>query len=265
MQPQTQSPLAKLLALAQLSESINRPQLEQQQVDQHSRQAMLANALQMLGLQQQGQESQARLALEGRRVDNENAYHNSQAEHQQNQFQTALDKEDEHSLLNQFQGGQIPSDTILDMYRTNPRLAPKIDAIRQGQVQSNINHQNPLLAAVYGDKNNHNDPQKLQQALSTFHTTIPNEQVWNGLNWDQLNSSLPAAIPKHPSAFSDRQGGLLNFNEPGVIVPFLQQHGVIPQLPSPEERKSRWQQLMDAPDSPMSLLFGQKKQPQPLQ
>lgn len=200
--------LKQLMALAGLQSQLQQPQIEQQQANDRGQHERMGSAMQLLGLLQQQQENQGQQQYRSGVLANDQAkqkedvrYHDSMLEKTDSQGKSAL----KSKVYGDYLGGLEHDPNITGHQRQSayeslyPELGSANQAMHQVGVQDRVAPVQGQLQSVYNQ--HHNDIGGLNKFLSTYGASIPQE-VWNGVNWDQLNQSLPAPTPKAPSSSS---------------------------------------------------------------
>lgn len=195
--------------------------LEQQQISDRQHQGRVMQAIQLLGLQQQQAQDAARQqqAADMLGLQREEAGANAQFR-QDTLGETRANRQGDErhrgvleqqgsdalamQLVREMMGNpSIPLDTALGFAPASQQA--NIDRMRSTALQGRIGQATAAVSPVY--QANQNNPAKIAEALKVIegqYMTQP--EVWNGIPWEQLNSSLSSTSASGPSV--PRRGGL---------------------------------------------------------
>lgn len=248
--------LQELQQLLQLSNLSQQPGMEQQRLQQQQKEGNIHALLTLLGLQQQQQGQQAHLGFEREQAQQQAAHQATQDTAAQDNIKKGITIEGMKMLQEGTRGGQQVNPTVDALLGA---MIPEYKQAMQDQYWKNstdqYNQNQDAFNKIY-------DPVKPQvaSAFGTLNHFTPDAMTWLTQN-AQSQPKAPVAPGLVQQMFGSGPTAPMIGTEPreGGVLPYLKQTGVIPTLPTPEERAARSQSLWDAPDSPLSILFGRKK------
>lgn len=243
----SQNKLATLAALAGLSQQLGAGPRQDAENAARDQQGRVAQALQLLGLQQTGQNQQQEAAFHQQQLGLEGQHYADEATRNTNQQQEAAatnEKGIQLQVLRELMANHVPGQamdpTALQfMQKLAPDLVPIVQHQHDAEVQNQISQTLPNVQGLY-DKGGANLPGLLGHMEQS---TQP--EVWNGLPWNQLNAGLK---PPEPSIWSRMfgSGGQQQMQAP------QQQQSQPPAAPSQSATAS---QFVQHPSGPNSFVF----------
>lgn len=255
--------LQELGQLLQLSNLSQQPGLEQQRLQQQQKAGNIQALLSMLGLQQQQQQGQARLGFDREQLGQTTTHQTAQDQLAQSNIQKAYDLQVAKDVATGTQGGQKLSPVAQALYEG---MSPIFKESNQQQYWKDSTDQYNNGQAGYNAVYDKHDPAALA-AYAKLQGYTPDASTWLGQNAENRPPVVhaPGLIQQMFQGATSNAPMIGTEQREGGVLPYLKQTGVIPTLPTPEERAARSQSLWDAPDSPLSILFGRKKTTTPAQ
>lgn len=249
--------LQELAQILQLGNVSQQPQLEQQRMQQQSRAANVAAMLQLLQLHQQGQAEQNRLGVEQGRIGVDQGRFAEEGRHNKALEGQAADNDKRirqialmHDATEATRGGQPMTPSMQHMMGAiDPELGQMFEKDYWDNAAKSYDTNKDAFAKVFQA-----GKPEATAAFGTMQHMPPEAQQWAM----QYAQSLAAPTPPPAAGVMPSVG---EAPREGGFFPWLHQTGILPTFPNAQERVTRAQQLWDAPDSPISLLFGRKTQP----